>query len=755
MVRWFLFSLMFAVASACAAAAREKVLFDTDIGGDPDDGLALQYLLKEPRCELLGITTCCGRPELAARIASALCQSLGRDDVPVHAGCSLPIHRGEKLTPKDPSVRNGGWFEALKSWPHDEIPNDRSAVEFLRRTIRANPGEVTLFASAGFSNLATLFTLDPEIPSLLKRLIVVGGNFDGTNYEWNAYVDVFATAAVFEGGFRMPPKALVLHGAEVTTPYSLPPDEGRAFLRLAPSFAFVRGHYAEQWFARPINLFFHDPIAAVAIFHPEIMTYAPSAVRVDVADRAKTSRTEPTGVSTWIWQMATAVDFERFREVFLKTVSAPTLTVSLTFDDAHKSHLTEVAPLLEERGFRGLFCVPSDWVGRKNKMDWDDLRELKRRGHEVVPHGASHSNLVTLLRRGEAERVRVDLRRAREAFSRELGEVPRLFCLPFNACDDRLAEMIRAEGMEPVTTLRPVASVAAVDRAVRLGWRHVDLMTHDEDVSSVVADFASRQAYVKVLPYGEAHPAGSRCTSPMRGVLCLTFDDSNYDSWRAALPVFARHGARATFYAMRELDGCQIGELRHLRSCGQTIGLHTVFHGNVPTETNETALAAWADREVFPQVRRAQAEKLSLYTLAYPNNRRSPAMDAYLVRRFGFTHFRAGAKVRYAFEGDVNAGNVQRFETVDDAFMPVEWCLWKRVMNGIGLGPVYCYSRENVFGALRRAADRNEVVTFFSHAISPGEPDWIGSKTQWIEDMLTEADRLGLAVLGFDDLGRQ
>ena len=34
----------------------EKVLFDTDIGSDIDDALALAYLLKEPRCELLGIT---------------------------------------------------------------------------------------------------------------------------------------------------------------------------------------------------------------------------------------------------------------------------------------------------------------------------------------------------------------------------------------------------------------------------------------------------------------------------------------------------------------------------------------------------------------------------------------------------------------------------------------------------------------------------------------------------------------------------
>ena len=40
-----------------------KILFDTDIGTDIDDALALTFLLNEPRCELLGITTCTGEAE--------------------------------------------------------------------------------------------------------------------------------------------------------------------------------------------------------------------------------------------------------------------------------------------------------------------------------------------------------------------------------------------------------------------------------------------------------------------------------------------------------------------------------------------------------------------------------------------------------------------------------------------------------------------------------------------------------------------
>ena len=58
------------------AAPREKVVFDTDIGGDVDDALALAYLVREPRCELLGVTTEGGSVDKKADIASAVCTAL-------------------------------------------------------------------------------------------------------------------------------------------------------------------------------------------------------------------------------------------------------------------------------------------------------------------------------------------------------------------------------------------------------------------------------------------------------------------------------------------------------------------------------------------------------------------------------------------------------------------------------------------------------------------------------------------------------
>lgn len=66
-----------------------KVLLDTDIGSDIDDAVALAYLLAQPECELLGITTVSGEAAKRAQLASALCKVAGRD-IPIFPGREAP-----------------------------------------------------------------------------------------------------------------------------------------------------------------------------------------------------------------------------------------------------------------------------------------------------------------------------------------------------------------------------------------------------------------------------------------------------------------------------------------------------------------------------------------------------------------------------------------------------------------------------------------------------------------------------------------
>lgn len=68
----------------------EKILLDTDIGGDIDDAICLAYLLTEPQCALIGITTVCGEPEKRAAVADAICRAAGRN-IPIVAGLDMTL----------------------------------------------------------------------------------------------------------------------------------------------------------------------------------------------------------------------------------------------------------------------------------------------------------------------------------------------------------------------------------------------------------------------------------------------------------------------------------------------------------------------------------------------------------------------------------------------------------------------------------------------------------------------------------------
>ena len=256
-----------------------KLLLDTDIGNDIDDALALAYLLCEPQCELLGVTTVCGEPEKRCEMASAICRNLGRDDVPIHPGCPVPL----SIPQRQPTCPQAA---ALGDWPRNRFVADNSAVDFLRRTIRANPGEVALLAIGPLTNVATLFTLDPEIPTLLKGLYLMCGRFfSALNGEWNAILDPWATGIVYGNAAHPRPKVHVSYGLDVTTKVTLPRDEARRRFAGLRALAPVRD-FAEVWFRRSERITFHDPLAAVGVFHPEVCTYEDAFIRV--------SQNEPT-----------------------------------------------------------------------------------------------------------------------------------------------------------------------------------------------------------------------------------------------------------------------------------------------------------------------------------------------------------------------------------------------------------------------------------------------------------------------------
>lgn len=278
-----------------------KIILDTDIGSDIDDAVCLAYLLAQPACELLGVTTVTGEAEKRARMISALCK-VARKEVPIMCGTEQPLLVAAKQPTAPQAAR-------LEQWPHDMNFPKNAAVEFLRQTIRAHPGDITLLTIGPLTNIGLLFAIDPEIPSLLKGLVMMGGAFDKPvegSWEWNILLDPHAAEIVY----RARPAMHRSVGSDITFQVQMPANEVRERFSQIPLLRPVLD-FAEVWFEDNELMTFHDPLAAATLFDNAICEFAAGTVTVAWDDESGRTFFNP-GSDDKPHEVAVGVDAKRF-----------------------------------------------------------------------------------------------------------------------------------------------------------------------------------------------------------------------------------------------------------------------------------------------------------------------------------------------------------------------------------------------------------------------------------------------------------
>jgi inosine-uridine nucleoside N-ribohydrolase len=177
----------------------QKVILDTDIGGDIDDAYALALVLSSPELKLMGVTTASGDTNLRARLAEGILCETGRQTIPVHAGVQTKPHS---------VFTQASWASRFPSPPD----SGTDAIAWMAKTIRANPGQITLIEIAPQSNVGALIERDPAAFRMLKRVVMMGGSIyrgygdlgyapdHGPSAEYNIASDVPAVQKLFASG---------------------------------------------------------------------------------------------------------------------------------------------------------------------------------------------------------------------------------------------------------------------------------------------------------------------------------------------------------------------------------------------------------------------------------------------------------------------------------------------------------------------------------------------------------------------------
>lgn len=258
-----------------------RLLLDCDPG--LDDALALLLAAGDPALDPVGITAVGGNVGLPRTLRNALDlrAHLGLHHVPVAAGADRPLARAV-IDAVEVHGESGLGPVVL---PESELPaSDRSAVDLIVDTLRADPGGVHLVATGPLTNIALALRREPRIAEWAASFVMMGGSSTRGNVtpaaEFNVHADPEAAAEVFAAGWDV-----VMVGLDLTLQAVATPSVLERMARLGPigvEFAVpLASHYRST--AEPFDAgqAVHDVCAVAYLSRPDLFGSRRARVKVE------------------------------------------------------------------------------------------------------------------------------------------------------------------------------------------------------------------------------------------------------------------------------------------------------------------------------------------------------------------------------------------------------------------------------------------------------------------------------------------
>ena len=172
LIRWSTVVLL-AVFATVTFADPVKIIFDTDMGNDVDDALALAMLhslQSRGESELLAVTITKDHEDVAPYI-DALNHFYGRGDIPIGITDSEVTPEQSRFTPIIHEQQGGNPIYPRSIIVGDPVP---SAVDLLRQTLAGQEDQSVVIIQVGFStNLAELMQTGPDRHSPLAGMDLI------------------------------------------------------------------------------------------------------------------------------------------------------------------------------------------------------------------------------------------------------------------------------------------------------------------------------------------------------------------------------------------------------------------------------------------------------------------------------------------------------------------------------------------------------------------------------------------------------
>lgn len=314
----------------------ERLIVDTDIGTYYDDAFAVLLAANSPEVQFEGVTTAYGDTGLRSQIACKVLEFIGRPEVPVYTGIGDPLGEAEAVMF---GFEGEGIFDDGEP---EKQPEKESAVEFLVRIVRENPGEITICTLGAVSNVAAAIRLDPNFVRDLKHLIIMGGvivpivDEKGIHRspveEYNLNNDPTAAKIVMNSGAN-----ITLVPIDVTLRVPMTQAQIDAMSSGTSKSAQMVARILKPWPEQErliylsvgiptehTGIWLHDPLTIAVAYDPSLITtarihvateFAPTLINRDMLIRNDILRTIPKKKAPNM-NVAVEVDADRFTQLF-------------------------------------------------------------------------------------------------------------------------------------------------------------------------------------------------------------------------------------------------------------------------------------------------------------------------------------------------------------------------------------------------------------------------------------------------------
>lgn len=142
------------------------------------------------------------------------------------------------------------------------------------------------------------------------------------------------------------------------------------------------------------------------------------------------------------------VSMDKLIDLISKNELIPRNTVVLTFDDGWVNNYENALPILKKHSLTATFFVPSAKIGKKGRLNWDQLRQMSKAGMDIGSHTHNEAYLPELSEAAQKN----EIFKSKEVLERMLVVKVNHFSFPVGGFSENTRNIVIEAGYRSAST---------------------------------------------------------------------------------------------------------------------------------------------------------------------------------------------------------------------------------------------------------------------------------------------------------------